>query len=184
MWVLRTPPMSAATAETRSSVSYQPGSIGSDGQLEGRARPGGGSGSASASGSSPVGSARSARASSSGAEQLAAGEEGFQAGPQIVVEEPRIGGGEHGGEHAERVARQLLAVDGAEGGGDDGHRAGGGLAQVVEADRVHAEGGEDARDLAHLLRGADPDRAVALRGHPADAAQPLGVGAAGGRRRR
>jgi hypothetical protein len=112
-------------------------------------------------------------------EQLAGGEEGFQAGAQVVVEEPRVGGREHGGEDPERVARQLLAVGGAEGGGDDGHRAGGGLAQIVEAGRVHAERPEDACDLAHLPWRADADRAVALRGDPADGSEPLGVGAPG-----
>ena len=45
---------------------------------------------------------------------------------------------------------------------------------------MHAECGEDARHLSHLLRRAHPDRAVALGRDTVDAAQALRIGAAAG----
>jgi hypothetical protein len=110
-------------------------------------------------------------------EQLAAGEERLQAGPQIGIEEPGVRGGEHGGEDAEGVAGQFFAVDGTKRGRHDGHRAGGGFTQVVEPHRVHAHGPEDASYLLQFTRRADPDGAVAFRGHPADGSEAFGVGA-------
>ena len=58
------------------------------------------------------------------------------------------------------------------------------VAQVVEADRVHAERGEDPRDLAQLGRRADPDRAVPFGGDPLDRPSRSARGAVGARRRR
>ena len=102
MWVERTPPMSAATAETVSSSAYQARSIGSCGQGERGRRQveellGVGLGAA-ASAFGSVGevsrrggnSCRPARKVSSRADRSA-------------VEEPPVGGGQQGGEHPERV---------------------------------------------------------------------------------
>ena len=100
-----------------------------------------------------------------GVEQPAPGQESFDASAQVRGEEARVGSGEHRGEHPERVAVQLIRVDRAERCGH--HRHGRrGVAQVVEPDRVHAEGRKQVGDIGEFARIADADRAVAFGGHP------------------
>ncbi len=111
-----------------------------------------------------------------GPEQGPGADELLQPRLRLRVEEAPVGGDQHRGEHPERVLRQLLGVDRTEGGGDHRYRALRRVPQVVEADRVHPEAGEHARGLGQLARRAHPDRAVPLRRHPVDAAEPLGVG--------
>ena len=179
MWVDDTPPMSAATAEIRSSAKYQSWSTGVGGQLER-----GGGQVEEAVGVGGVESALVGRAVGQleqlGPEQGPGADEVLQPRLGFRVEEAPVGGDQHRGEHPERVARQLVGVDGAEGGGDHRHRALRGVPQVVEADRVHAEPGEHPGRLGQLARRTHPDGAVPLRGHPVDAAEPLGLGAVGG----
>ena len=112
-----------------------------------------------------------------GPEQGPGADELLQPRLRLRVEEAPVGGDQHRGEHPERVLRQLRGLDRTEGGGDHRYRALRRVPQVVEADRVHPEAGEHARGLGQLARRADPDRAVPLRRHPVDAAEPLGVGA-------
>ena len=50
------------------------------------------------------------------------------------------------------------------------------VAQVVEADRIHAERGEQVGDVGEFAGAADADRAVAFGGHPVQRAQPFAAG--------
>ena len=179
MWVDGTPPMSAATAEIRSSAKYQSwstGSVDSSNAAVARSRKR----SASAAPSPPLVGRPVGQLEQLGPEQGPGADELLQPRLRLRVEEAPVGGDQHRGEHPERVLGQLVGVDRAEGGGDHRHRALRGVPQVVEADRVHPEAGEHPRRLGQLARRAHPDRAVPLRGHPVDAAEPLGVGAVGG----
>ena len=93
---------------------------------------------------------------------------------QVGVEEPAVPGGQHRGEHPERVARQLGGIHRPERGGH--HRHGrSGLAQVVVADRVHSERREKVCDIGQFARCPDADRPVAFGGDPLDRSEPLGV---------
>ena len=175
MWVDGTPPMSAATAEIRSSAKYQSwstGSVDSSNAAVARSRKRSRVGGAeSVLVGRPVGQLQQL-----GPEEGPGTDELLQPRLRLRVEEAPVGGDQHRGEHPERVLRQLVGVDRAEGGGDHRYRALRRVPQVVEADRVHPEAGEHPRGLGQFARRADPDRAVPLRGHPVDAAQPLGVG--------
>ena len=114
-----------------------------------------------------------------GIEQLARGDEPLDAVTQVGGEEARVGRRQHGGEHPERIAVQLICVDRPEGGGYHRHRLGS-VAQVVEADRIHAERGEQVADLGEFAGAADADRAVAFGGHPLQRAEPVGGRVDGG----
>ena len=67
-----------------------------------------------------------------------------------------------------------IRVDRTERGRHHRHR-GRGLAQVVVADRVHAERREEIGDLGEFAGAAHPDRAVAFGGDPLERAEPLVV---------
>jgi hypothetical protein len=118
--VLRTPPMSAATAEIRSSRSYQARSNrlrgeleGADGELEEPIRVGLGQLLVALG---AVGQLQQLRA-----EQLPSGEERLELGAQVWIEEPGVRGREQGREHPEGVARELVGVDRPECRRDDRH---------------------------------------------------------------
>ena len=167
-----TPPMSAATDEIRSRCVYQPRSTGVRRQRERRGRPRQqllrrGLGQAALRGG-PVGERQQLRT-----EQHPFGEDGLQPGRGVGVEVARVVDDEHRGEHPERVARQLGAVDRPERRRHHRHRARPGVAQVVEADRRHPERREDPPGLGQLARGADPDRPVPLGRDPPEVAEPL-----------
>ena len=84
-------------------------------------------------------------------------------------------GRQHRGEHPERVAGQLVCVDRPERGGHHRNRRRR-VAQVVEADRIHAERGEQVGDVGEFAGAADADRAVAFGGHPVQRAKPFAAG--------
>ena len=164
MCVVLTPAMSAATAETRVSSSCQPRSIGSRERANADDR-----GGHETPRPAPVGAAVRRDApglgDQRGVEQLARAEEPLDPVAQVGGEEARIGGRQHRGEHPERVAGQLVCVDRPERGGHHRNRRRR-VAQVVEADRIHAERGEQVGDVGEFARAADADRAVAFGGHP------------------
>jgi hypothetical protein len=110
-----------------------------------------------------------------GVEEFARADEPLDAVAQLGGEEARVGGRQHRGEHPERVAGQLVCVDRPERRGHHRHRRRR-VAQVVEADRKHAECGEQVGDVGKFARAADADRAVAFGGHPVQRAEPFGVG--------
>ncbi len=107
-------------------------------------------------------------------EQLPLGNEPLDTVAQIGGEEAGVSRREHRGEHPERVAVQLLYVDRPEGGRHHRHRRRG-VAQVVEADRVHAERSEEVGQVGKFSGAAYADRAVTFGGHPLQGAQPIGV---------
>ena len=84
-----------------------------------------------------------------GVEQLPFRQEPLDPVAKFGGEEARVGGGQHRCEHPERVAGQLIRVDRPERGGYHGHRRGR-VAQVVEADRIHAERGEQVGDVGEF----------------------------------
>ena len=107
MWVDRTPAMSAATADTCDSSSYQPVSIGSrDSANAAVARA---TKSSASSAAAPPAAAIAARVGDErGIEELPVADEPLHPGTQVVGEESGIGGGQHRGEDPERVVGQLV----------------------------------------------------------------------------
>ena len=176
MWVELTPAMSAATADTRDNSSYQDFSIGS--------RDSANAATAAATKyrrrigvAAAVGGDHPRPGKQCGVEQLAAREEGLHAGTQAGIEVSGVAGGQHRREHPERIARQLVCIDGTKRGGHHRNRRPRG-AQIVVADRHHAERGEQVGDGGQFRRAADPDGAVPLGGDPLQRAQPFGTGMA------
>src|SRR5271163_3091797 len=102
---------------------------------------------------------------------MAACQERLHTSAQAGVEETRILQRQHRGEHPKWVARQLVPIDGPERGRNHRNRRNG-VAQVVIADRDHAERGEQIGDSGQLVGRADPDRAVPLGGNSGQRAQP------------
>lgn len=90
-------------------------------------------------------------------------------------EKARIISGEHGGEHPEGILGQLRGRDRAERRGHHGDRRSRGITQIVETDRVHAEGRENPGHLRQFGGGADADGAVAFSGHPVDGPQSFRI---------
>ena len=112
-----------------------------------------------------------------GVEQLAAREECLDAATQVGIEIPGVAGGQHRGEHAKRIARQLVCVDGPKSGRYHRNRRGR-RTQVVVADRQHAERREQIGDGSQFGRAAHPNGAVSLGGDPPQRAQSFGAGMA------
>ena len=177
-WVLLTPPMSAATAETRAELGV-PGPVD---------RLGGQRERADREVQEPLGVLRGEPAvvdrdvgqrQQLGGEELAGVEETAQPLLEPRVEEASVLGHQQGGEHPERVRRQLLALPRA---GTrwrpPGYGRRRGVAQVVEPARRTCPGHRTPEPPGPAPRAVpDPDRAVPLRGDPVDAAQPFGTGA-------
>ncbi len=98
---------------------------------------------------------------------------------QVGVEEAPVLRYQHRGEHPERIAGQFLGIVRPEGGGDHRDRLRLGVAQVIEAGRVHAQRAEDPRHLGQFGGRPDPDRTVAFGGHPIQRTEPFRVATAG-----
>ena len=176
MWVVVTPPMSAATAETPLELGV-PGPVD---RLRRTARttrpPARGTGPRRPAESPPCSTARSARSSSSSGNSSRAPRNVRSRRSRSASKNRRSSGHQHRGEHPERVRRQLLAVQRAE---RRRHRPGSAPARRPAGRRTRTGDMPSApktRATWASSRGrADPDRAVPLGGHPVDAAQPLGV---------
>ncbi len=111
MWVVVTPAMSAATADTAVSSSYHARVDGFPRQREG----GGGTVDETVGGvgvGTPRGGDPACVGDEFGIEEPAPVDEPLHPGAQLGGEEPGVGGGQHRGEHPEWVAVQLVGVDG------------------------------------------------------------------------
>ena len=172
MCVVRTPAMSAATAETRGQLVVPAAVDRFTGQRERGDRRG----------DEPPARSRFRAAvrrdapglgDQRGVEQLPRAPGTARRGRADSGEKKRrVAGRQHRGEHPERVAGQLVCIDRPERRGYHRHRRRR-VAQVVEADRVHAERGEQVGHVGEFAGAADADRAVAFGGHPVQRAEPF-----------
>ncbi len=150
MCVVVTPAMSAATAETCGELLVPAAVDRFAGQRECRHRLGD-ERSARCGSAPPAAAMHLASAIKRGVEQPTRGKESLDPGAQLGGEEAGVGGGQHRGEHPEGVVLQLIRVDRAERRRHHRHRWGG-VAQVVEPDRVHAERREQVGDVGEFAR--------------------------------